>query len=402
MLAGNQLFVKFGSDLVLGEAVATTVDGGTQNPIRMLGYNSVRGDDPKGTGRPTITMGALISWTSGDNWDYENIIFSGIGTSVMNLGTNSKTAYCKYMNTSASADRTALVPGSDALILFCEAISYRGRALAIGANTGGAVYGCYLHDSDIGLRDSQTSKYVFSFNIISDCVTAAISLAGTHTNEIMIMNNTLYGCEDTLGVGVLVQTGTTDLRLLNNIIYGFVTGVDHADTQSVGYDNYNDYFNNDADVSAATEWQKGPNDLAVDPEFTNVAQLSGATATTASAVLTQSGADFSTVTNGVDFCHIRGGTGVTAGKYRIITHTTDTLTLDPAPGTNATADKVWRVTTGHDFSVGTALKAMGSPGAFPAALTTGYLDIGAAQRQEPSGSGFNRLITPSPLDGIGH
>mgnify|MGYP001568243310 CR=1 FL=1 len=40
-----------------------------------------------------------------------------------------------------------------------------------------------------------------------------------------------------------------------------------------------------------------------------------------------------------------------------------------------------------NFAIGTALKALGYPGIFPAGLSTGYLDIGAVQRQEPAGGG---------------
>lgn len=40
-----------------------------------------------------------------------------------------------------------------------------------------------------------------------------------------------------------------------------------------------------------------------------------------------------------------------------------------------------------DFSIGTNLKATGFPGVFPGALTTGYIDIGAVQRQESSSGG---------------
>ena len=61
------------------------------------------------------------------------------------------------------------------------------------------------------------------------------------------------------------------------------------------------------------------------------------------------------------------------------------MTLDIAPGTNATADKVWQITTGHNFALGTNLKALGTPALFPGGLTTGYTDIGAVQRQEAGG-----------------
>lgn len=38
-----------------------------------------------------------------------------------------------------------------------------------------------------------------------------------------------------------------------------------------------------------------------------------------------------------------------------------------------------------NFAIGADLKAKGYPGAFPSALSTGYLDLGAVQRQEPAG-----------------
>ena len=40
-----------------------------------------------------------------------------------------------------------------------------------------------------------------------------------------------------------------------------------------------------------------------------------------------------------------------------------------------------------DFSIGTALKGAGVPGVFPGGLSTGYMDPGAVQRQEPTGGG---------------
>lgn len=42
---------------------------------------------------------------------------------------------------------------------------------------------------------------------------------------------------------------------------------------------------------------------------------------------------------------------------------------------------------GGDFSVGENLKAAGFPGAFDGGLSTGYLDMGAVQRQEPAAGG---------------
>jgi hypothetical protein len=131
---------------------------------------------------------------------------------------------------------------------------------------------------------------------------------------------------------------------------------------------------------------KGFGNLALDPGFTSYGEVSGATATTSGSVLTQSGGNFANVTAGRDYCYLVSGTGITAGIYGISSKTTDTLTLDIAPGTNATADKVFKIITGRDFSVGSALQGVGFPGTFPGGLTVGSTDIGAAQ-DVPSASG---------------
>jgi hypothetical protein len=64
------------------------------------------------------------------------------------------------------------------------------------------------------------------------------------------------------------------------------------------------------------------------------------------------------------------------------------VTLEnPNPIPKAGSAISYQLTTGHNFAIGTNLKAKGFPGAFPAGLTTGYLDIGAAQRQEAGAGG---------------
>lgn len=46
-----------------------------------------------------------------------------------------------------------------------------------------------------------------------------------------------------------------------------------------------------------------------------------------------------------------------------------------------------------NFAIGTNLKALGFPGLFAGGLSTGYLDIGAVQRQESGGAGLSRVFT---------
>lgn len=202
-------------------------------------------------------------------------------------------------------------------------------------------------------------------------------------------NNTLYGAENKLGTGLNLGASSRGITFMNNILYGFVTGVTFATTTNINWDDYNNYFNNTTDIGTAAAWQKGPNDIALNPSFANVTQRTGATATTtAGNHLVQTGALFQTwgITPGVDYIYIKSGTGPATGVYGILSVDSETqITVDLTLTANATADKVWQITQGNNFNVGTNMKATGYPGVFPGAQTTGYLDIGAVQRQESTG-----------------
>lgn len=380
--AATRYFIKGGSSIVynIGGTVSISAAANTVWPVIVEAYATLRGDRPTGATRPTFNLGATqITW--GANWDKYCLITTSTAATAESGGANGKSVDCKCFNSSTTAGRTAYGAVSTYTYIRCEGISMRGNAFNLGSQTANFI-GCYAHDSDKGIVAS-TGAITVQDSIIANNVTSGISTTGADVGLKIFINNTLYGAENKLGLGLTLASGTTNTIFLNNIIYGFTTGVTHADTQTVCYDNYNNYFNNTADVSSSVQWQKGPNDIALNPGFTNVAQLTGSTATTSGSVLTQSGADFSSVTDNVDFVYIVSGTGITAGKYLITSHTGTTLTLNAAPGTSAVADKVWQITTNHNFGVGTNMKATGTPGVFPGGLTTGYIDIGAAQRQEP-------------------
>lgn len=78
----------------------------------------------------------------------------------------------------------------------------------------------------------------------------------------------------------------------------------------------------------------------------------------------------------------------TAGLNNITAGTHD-LTTDPSFTNGASAD----------FSIGTAYKAAGWPGVFPAGTSTGYMDIGAVQRQEAGAAG-GLLVHPGMVGGM--
>ena len=347
---GNTFYVKLGT-YTIGETVSIILSGAGANPIKVYGYQTTRGDNPTGANRPTFALGANL-FASGAGWYWKNLILTGTGTNVFNISSGEiLVVNIKATNTSTSISRNAFIgTGGDSMAFNCEAISYRGN----GFSTSGrmSIMGCYIHDSSIGILDTGTVIATFIYNIIESCVTAAIRFSGVKSNLSIVENNTLYGSENTTGIGIdITAAGAVNFRTINNIIYGFATGVSHVDANTEGFDDYNDYFNNDNDVNAAANWQKGSKDVAINPSFTGVAQLTGTTATTSGSVLTQSDGDFSTVVDGRDFLYLVSGTGITAGIYGITAHTSTTITLDIAPGTDATADKVWQITTGRNFAI---------------------------------------------------
>lgn len=372
--SATRFFIKGGSSVTytLGTAVSVSSAGNASWPVIYEGYATARGDRPTGNTRPTLDCG-VDGFLYADLTDTYCIQFTSTASLTIVPATNNKYLYCKAINTSTTADRTAFGNGTSIQLFFCEGISYRGRAFLCGPSSRS--YGCYFHDSNVGIRVvTANDGGTHMNNLIVGNVTSAVEAT---VSGGAFINNTIYGAENKLGIGVNITAAKYPL-LLNNILYGFATGVNAA-TNAIGWGDYNDFYNNTNDVSSSTQWQKGAHDIAVDPQFANVQQLTGTSATTSGNVLTQSGADFSSVVDGQDYLYLVSGTGITPGIYGIVSHTTTTLTLDIAPGTNATANKVWQITTGRNFAVGPNLKATGSPGVFPGGLTTGYLGIGAAQ-----------------------
>ncbi len=391
-VGASRFFVRSGN-YSLGQTVSIASSGGTQAPIVVEGYNSLRGDRPCGDTRPSIAAG-IYTIVFGANWDVYYLAFSGTNTSVVSSGANGKYVCCRFVNPSGAANRAAFTASTDCLCLGCEAISYRGRAVAIGNSSGPCFFGCWCHDSDIGILASNAQPGVsIAGCLLTGHVSAAVSITAAYSQAILMEGNTLYGAANRMGIGISVVSGVTDLRVLNSVVYGFATGIQHADAQWAGFGNWNDFYNNGADVA---NWQKGAADLAVDPGFVAVGQVTGTGGafTAANDRLVDGSKDFGAlgVVAGRDYLYIVSGTGVAAGIYGIASIATtgsanDTLVLDLAPGTDTTADKQYQITVGQNFGVGTALKATGFPGLFPGGVTTGYLDIGAVQRQEPAGGG---------------
>lgn len=400
--AAGRYFIKGGASVSysLGQAIGAGNAGSTVWPIIFEGYAVTRGDRPLGSTMPTIAGGAFLWQTAANNVDVYSLAMTSTATSTYLGAARGKVIGCKIVNTSTTAGRVAFSANQSGIsAIKSEFISYRGNAIS---PSGGSVLidTCYIHDSNIGISTNGSgSAYTIINNIIANNVTEAINIGDASTTTGLISGNTLYGSENKLGIGINIITGTDLMTVMNNNIYGFVTGITAADTQTVLYGDYNNFYNNTNDVSAATQWQKGRNDISVAPSFANVAQVTGTTATSSTTTLTDSGKNFTTagVVAGRDFLYVISGTGATAGIYGITAVGTTTLTTDISLGTISSGG-TYQITTGKNFAVGTSLKAKGYPGLFPGGYTTGYLDIGAVQRQEPNSA---NILQSSIIQGLG-
>lgn len=381
VVGGNQIWIKYSaSSYALGEDISTASTSATgQNPVFCSGFYLLRGDGPDAATRPTIACGAFAilpaSWTN-----FSGLIITGTAAAVFSPGI-SITRKVKVLNTSTTANRIAFSGvGGGSHAYFCEIISQKGRALTI--SNSGVIFGCYIHDSVAGVGLNSGGGILVS-SVIAGCSSTAVTPTAASNPANMVIGNTLYGSQAKLGTGILFSATVPGVGVFNNIFYGFVTGIDHTTSEyRSNFGNYNNFFNNTTDV---TRYTKGTNNFALNPGFIGAFEITGSTATTSGSVLTQSGGDFSSVTDNVDFLRVTSGTGVTTGIYLITSHTATTLTVNNALGTSSAGDVVYTVPTGHNFAIGTNLKAAAYPGPY-GTETTSYLDTGAVQRQEPGAS----------------
>lgn len=397
-VGGTKWFIKGNATYTIGGAISIAADGNTTWQCPVEGYASRRGDKPTGSTRPILAMGANAFLSNGNEFRWKNLIMTTTEAGgFVFTGSRQDLISCKVTNISTSADRIAIGSGAQGLIAGCEIICYRGIGISCGA-TFRTLYGNYIHDCNVGVNSltTDTSPKIFN-NIISSCYTTALNIAVAVANHWVVIGNTFYGAENKLGIGINLVTGCRRLTLFNNIFYGYTTGIVSADVSNSDNANYNNFYNN---TTNRTSWKGGLNDLAVDPTFTSITQRTGSTATTtAGNHLVQTGATFTTwgVTAGTHYLIIKSGTGVTAGIYGITSVDSETqITTDVTLSADATADKTWQIVTGLNWAVGTNLKAVGFPSAFSGSSTTGYQDIGAAQRQE-AGSGAGGGIFNSSI-----
>lgn len=382
-VAGNDFFVEAGT-YAIGGTVSISAAGNNQNPVRIIGYNAIRGDNPTGSTRPLFNT-STATFTFGQYWQLRHIQVTGTAAPVIALSLNWLGYHVKITNTSSTADRVALsLTAAGASCKRCEVISYWGRAIQV--NSTNSVEDSYIHGSKVGILATSSNVTNISGNIISDCTTG-ISVTAAYTSPIYIFGNTFYG-QNQNGTAIDFATGNTTPRIKNNIFTQWATGINHADTtQTSGIGEANLFYANTTNVAG---WIVDSSSYTTtDPAFAGAnSTLNSTGATSATTVLTAAGGDGTifngTITDGVDFLTIISCSGCTTGKYAISSHTDTTLTVSPSIGTASSI--VWVVVRATDFTPGSAVVGKGAPGVLPGSVGTSYSSPGAIVRPGSSGT----------------
>jgi hypothetical protein len=379
VVAGNKVWVKHNaSEYTPGANVAAGVACAVTAPALLSGYNTTHGDNPTGSNRPSLNM-VGYSFVGGTCWLIRNIAFTGTNAALLTVGQDGLAEDCSAINTSTSASRIAIDTGTGGRVIACEAASRLGTA--IYQRTNAMIAGCYVHDSNYGVNVNALGPVVD--NIIDSCVTG-ISV-GAVARE-FIYGNTIRNC--TTGI-----SGSTGIVVsLSNSITGCYVGANWSTKTDGSRWGYNNFYN----TTDRTLVTAGDGDVAVDPGFTS-GMASGTNGATTGTAFTSVGANFSDLT-AADCLVIHATTGGTAGVYAIaaVAPGGDNTALTLATTAGNGTDIVYGVVKGgasSNFGVGTAMKALGFPGAFPGCATTSYTDIGAVQRVEPDLTDYTLTAT---------
>lgn len=379
---GNIVWFQSGTH-TLGEAVSVASSGSTSTlPSEIIGYNATRGDNPLGSDRPvmdTTTYGLTFG-------AYQNLSHLSFKTTVIGgitVGAGSRVRFCKFVNNSPTVGRAALTSATDGIIYACEAVSIAGTAFNMNGHTS-KIIGCYAHDSMLGYSCSNSRIGLFDC-IAQGCRTTGVKVSSSSTSY-LIKSFTIFGFNTpvTGSSGILIDAAVVNTTPANCILCGVDVGIKGNTSQYFSNHGFcNAFYNNNTN---ATFYTLDSTDITgVDPGFADTTEINGTTATTIPLVLTDSSADFSTVTDNEDYLHIISGTSAATGIYPIVSHTSTTLTVlsGLSMGNSSAGDVVYIIVKGRNLSIGTGLKAAGFPSLYGAS-TSNYLDIGAVQRQEPT------------------
>jgi len=257
IVAGNTIHVKAGT-YVAGGSLSFTA-GQSTTPVIVTGYNSSRGDNPTGTNRPLLTMGANAI-TAGTYTQFRNFRMTSSAATFFTLGTGSVMENCAVDHSGAG---DAIVAGQSSFVVDCD-ITSNGTGIDC-TGYGVRIHGCYIHDLATGIEFDQYACSV-EFCILDTCSSIGVYINGANARHSQdILNNVFYACAD----GVYAALAIFGNKIMNN---SFTDGTDgiHVTTSSPhNHIDYNNFYNNGG--NDVTNVSKGPSAAANDPKFTNAA-----------------------------------------------------------------------------------------------------------------------------------
>ena len=264
--AGDAYYFEEGT-YTLASSIVVTRDGTGLAPISAIGVVSGTTAEPPtfadfatGDNRPLIAA-AAFSFIFDDFWIFRNMRLTTTDVNGLRIDGGGLVENCKSVNTSLTLNRPALRNAGNGIFINNEGICTNGIALnIIGPTFRG--HGNYLHDSLVGI--SIAARTINTFAIISSCV---IAYSGVSSDDLFLLNSTLYN-----GTTGISATDGERNSFSNNSISNFTTGASWTTEQKSNWFDYNNCFNNTADVSNVT---KGANATALDPEFADVVVITG-------------------------------------------------------------------------------------------------------------------------------
>lgn len=327
MTAGNITYIK---NEAWNEAVALAQAGAAGAPIKFIGYNSTRGDITLGDGNANNPVNNRAA-AGGD----------GITSNVSSIEWHN-------INVTAAGDAGFSHAGStfSPRYVNCKSYSNTGEGWEFGNSIGSAHF--------IG------------------CESASNGGTGISGSAIALTTFLNAGCyiHDNGGVGVI---GTTNFMILVNSIYDTNTG--HNIQVTTGQPimiNSTSYGASGASADGFNATTPGSSGTVLNCIFASNGRY-GVNATDADSCFEDYNCFNGNATAPRNPATNSPAIG-TGGGWGPATHD---VTTDPTFGNAASGN----------FSVGTNMKALGWPGAFPAALSTGFIDLGAVQREEAASGG---------------
>ncbi len=254
MVSGNTVHIKAGTYIEPG-AILTTGGSVTVHPT-IEGYNATRGDDPTGSDRPLIQMGAnafsLGAYTLFKNFRFTTQHTNGL---LVNGGCN---LFNVEVRNDGAATRYGIYCGVGCGFFDCDVRSDNGEAFH---NSNYCTFvACHIHDSDKGVV-SVGGYNNFVHCIVEGNTTYGIALGSADSSNLFFCN-TIHGN----GTGIYVNTTSSFNKIFNNQITSNTTGLDGGSDPIRGhFIDYNNWHGNTADIGNTTP--KGPHATANDPGY---------------------------------------------------------------------------------------------------------------------------------------